>query len=434
MIELWIISLIILIIFFYVIIFVIFEKNRALISLIGALFVILIVFIWGTSIPPSMHIDFAEFIASNINIITLIIGLMLFIEIFLESGVFDYIALKMIKITKGSPTKLFLFFILFTYGMSTIIENVGAILIIMPLTITTCNIFIIAEQISTVCSGIILPISSIPNIIISNELNFTFLDFVFLSAPLSFIILSFIIIFIKKVYLDKEERLKNPPEKLRRYIEQFDASSVIKNKNFFKVSIIILFTFIICVVIFQEYAHIVVMICVVFLLIFSELEVETVLKKIDWNTIFYLIGLFIIINTMTVLGILDYIGGFILNLAGGNIVVAAFVTLWISGSTSGVVDNIPITLTLTSPLNNILSGASIMQKKFVTTSLVFGASLGGCFTPIGSPSGILTLQLAKEKGIKELNFKFYFKIGFIISLFNFIIASGYLLLLSFFLF
>ena len=158
------------------------------------------------------------------------------------------------------------------------------------------------------------------------------------------------------------------------------------------------------------------------------------LKKIDWNTVFFLIGLFIIINTMKSLGILDYIGIFINFLSGGNIVIAAFLTLWICGITSGVVDNIPITLTLTTPVNNILAanGAGWFSQKLMGTSLVIGASLGGCFTPIGSPSGVLTLQIAKEKEIKELNFKFYFKIGVVVSIINFLIASGYILLLSLF--
>ena len=66
----------------------------------------------------------------------------------------------------------------------------------------------------------------------------------------------------------------------------------------------------------------------------------------------------------------------------------------------------------------------------MSTSLVIGASLGGCFTPIGSPSGVLTLQIARDKGINEINFNFYFKIGFLVTIINFLLATGYLLLLS----
>ena len=177
----------VLIVFIFVIMAVIMEKNRALLSLIGAFLVILIIYIWSASIPPTIHINFAEFISENIRILTLIVGLMLIVEIFIESGVFEYMALKMVKITKGSPSKLFVIFILFTFAMSTIMANVGAILIIVPLTITTCRIlrlhkalpyFIIGEQISTVASGIVLPISSIPNIIISTDMGFQFIDFI----------------------------------------------------------------------------------------------------------------------------------------------------------------------------------------------------------------------------------------------------------------
>ncbi|MHA1895418.1 MAG: SLC13 family permease, partial [Candidatus Helarchaeota archaeon] len=363
MVEVWLISITVLLVFIFVIIAVIMEKSRALVSLIGAFFIVLIIYIWSPSIPSTIHVDFGEFISENIRILTLIIGLMLIVEIFLESGVFEYMALKMIKITKGSPPKLFIIFLIFTFGMSTIMANVGAILIIVPLTITTCNIlrlkkalpyFIIGEQISTVASGIVLPISSIPNIIISTDLGFQFIDFLIFSAPFSLIILVFLIVFIKKIYLDKEDRLEEPPSNLKAFIDDLDEGSVIIHKDFFKISIGILITLIILILIIPDAAHLIVMFCVLFLFIFSKLEVEKILKKIDWNTVFFLIGLFIIINTMKSLGILDYIGIFINFLSGGNIVIAAFLTLWICGITSGVVDNIPITLTLTTPVNNIL--------------------------------------------------------------------------------
>jgi len=243
-----------------------------------------------------------------------------------------------------------------------------------------------------------------------------------------------LIFFLKWRYLNKEDRLKEPPENLKKYVQDFDESSIIINKRFFNVSMISLFLLIFLIIAFQAYAHIVVMICILFLLIFSKLEVEKILKKVDWNTIFFLISLFIIIDTMKEFGILDYIASFILTISGGNLFIGSFLILWICGLTSGVVDNIPITLTLVAPINNILTSqnATLSQIKIVSTSLVIGASLGGCFTPIGSPSGVLTLQLAKEKGIKELNFKFYFKIGFLVTLINFAIASVYIYVLSFF--
>ncbi|MHA1310099.1 MAG: SLC13 family permease [Candidatus Helarchaeota archaeon] len=441
--ELFYIELAIIVVFFCVIFLIIFEKNRALISLIGAFFIVFIVLFWHSSIPSSITIDFTEFVGSNLNILTLIVGLMLLVEIFIESGVFEFIALKMIKISKGSPSKIFLIFIFLTYGMSIIMANVGAILIIVPLTITTCRIlkiekalpfFIVGEQISTVCSGIVLPISSIPNIIISTHLDFSFVDFLLFTAPFSLIILIFLIFFLKWRYLNKEDRLKEPPENLKKYVQDFDESSIIINRRFFNVSMISLFLLIFLIIAFQAYAHIVVMICILFLLIFSKLEVEKILKKVDWNTIFFLISLFIIIDTMKEFGILDCIASFILTISGGNLFIGSFLILWICGFTSGVVDNIPITLTLVAPINHILTSqnATLSQIKIVSTSLVIGASLGGCFTPIGSPSGVLTLQLAKEKGIKELNFKFYFKIGFLVTLINFAIASVYIYVLSFF--
>jgi len=167
---------------------------------------LLIVYIWGTSIPGTIHINFSEFISDNLKILTLIIGLMIIVEIFIESGVFEYMSLKVIKITKGSPPKLFIIFLVLTFAMSAIIENVGAILIIVPLTITTCNIlriqkalpyFIIGEQISTVASGMVLPISSIPNIIISQDLGFLFVDFLVFTAPFAVVILIFLLFFLK---------------------------------------------------------------------------------------------------------------------------------------------------------------------------------------------------------------------------------------------
>lgn len=447
MVEYWLVGLIITIVFICVIIAIILEKNRALVSLIGAFFVLLIVYIWSASIPQTIHINFAEFISENLKILILIIGLMLIVEVFIESGVFEYMALKMIKVTKGSPYKLFVMFLILTFLMSTIIENVGAILIIVPLTITTLSIlrlektlpfFIIGEQLSTEASGIVLPISSIPNIIISTELGFRFIDFLLFTAPFAVMVLFFLLFFMKKMYLDKKNRLEEPPNNLKQVINQLDEGSVIIDKNFFSVSIIILFALIVLILIFQEFAHVVVMICVLFLLVFSKLEVEHILKKVDWNTVLFLVGLFIIIDTMKALGILNFIGTFIYFISGGNILIASLLTLWLCGTTSGVVDNIPITLTLTEPIHSLfgtLKGTDLqiaMQEKLMSTSLIIGASLGGCFTPIGSPSGVLMLQIAKEKQVKGLDFKLYFKIGFIATFINFLMATLYIFILGIF--
>jgi len=298
--DIFFIDLTISIVFLFVISLIILEKNRALISLIGAVFIILILTLWQSSIPSDVHINFEEFVSSNLQIIVIIVGLMILVEIFIDSGVFEFMAIKIIKFSKGSPKKLFLYFTLLTYGLSIIIANVGAILIIVPLTITTCRIlkiekalpyFIISEQLSTVCSGLVLPISSIPNLIISTQLNFTFFDFILFSAPFSLLILITIIFLIRKVFLSKGNRLKEPPEKLKIYLCDFDENCIITRKNFFKISLISLILLIVSIVIFQAFAHIVIIIYVIFLLAFSKLEIDKIIKKIDWNTIFFLIGL-----------------------------------------------------------------------------------------------------------------------------------------------
>jgi len=434
----------ILVVFLSVIVLIMLEKNRAFAALLGAVIIVIILLAWEIYVPQAQAIHVSEFIAEKIELLSLIIGLMLIVTILLETGIFEFIALKMIRLTKGRPFSLFLVFILMTYGISIIMENIGAILIIAPLTITTCRIlkmrkalpyFLVAEQLATVPAGLVLEISSIPNMIIASELNFAFFDFIILIGPLSLIMVVVVIIYMKKFYLDKEDRLKNPSENLRMYIDQLDEYSVIPNMSIFRGSAIILGAIIVTLVIFHEYAYIVALIGGLFLLIFSRQNIGETLKKLDWVTLFFLIGVFIIVDTMNSLGILSIIGVVVTMASAGLILPASILTLWLSGFTSAFVDNIPITLTLTEPIKQIISltNASFFKQKLISSSLVIGASLGGCFTPIGSPSGVLTLQIAKERGIKELDFKFFIKIGFIITFINFFLATGYLVFLNFFL-
>ncbi|MHA1405646.1 MAG: SLC13 family permease [Candidatus Helarchaeota archaeon] len=434
----------ILVVFLSVIVLIILEKNRAFAALLGTVIIVIILLAWGIYVPQAQAIHVSEFITEKIELLSLIIGLMLIVTILLETGIFEFIALKMIRLTKGRPFSLFLVFILMTYGISIIMENIGAILIIAPLTITTCRIlkmrkalpyFLVAEQLATVPAGFVLEISSIPNMIIASELNFAFFDFIVLIGPLSLIIVVVIIIYMKKFYLDKEDRLKMPSENLRMYIDQWDEYSVVPNMSIFRGSAIILGAIIVTLVIFHEYAYMIALIGGLFLLIFSKQNIGEVLRKLDWVTLFFLIGVFIIVDTMNSLGILSIIGVVVTMTSAGLILPASILTLWLSGFTSAFVDNIPITLTLTEPIKQIISltNASFFKQKLISSSLVIGASLGGCFTPIGSPSGVLTLQIAKERGIKELDFKFFIKIGFIITFINFFLATGYLVLLNFFL-
>lgn len=356
------------------------------------------------------------------NVIFLLVAMMIIVNIATKSGVFNWIANEMLKMTKGKPCLIFAALAIFTAVTSAFLDNVTTVILIMPITFYIAKQldinpipFLLIEIFASNIGGTATLIGDPPNIIIGSAANLSFMDFVReLTLPIVFILIavvSVMLMFFKKDLVTTEEKMK--------LIAELDNSKTITDKNLLIRSMFVL-TCVILGFITHDITHIstsVIAMAGASILLLFEKPAE-LLEKVEWNTIFFFIGLFIIIGALEASGGIAIMAQWILKVTNGSQEAAGMLILWASGLISGVIDNIPYTATMTPMLLEIQNE---MGKSYVYPlwwCLSFGACLGGNMTIIGAAANVIVSEMAASKGhvITFMNFLKYGVITMVISL------------------
>ncbi|NVM01251.1 MAG: hypothetical protein HWN67_02870 [Candidatus Helarchaeota archaeon] len=364
---------------------------------------------------------------NNLRTIILLLGIMIQVEIYHEAGVFQYIALKLIKSAHGNPEKLLLILCLLSVFMSAILSNRLTIILLIPLTIMICRIlkinpipYILSEAILVNIGGIMFLISSGPNILVSQAAGLNFVDFlihVTWFAP----ILLLITYIIFKFYFKKQFRV--PEKRLIQVLEEFNPWNFVPDRQLFYKSICCLIATIILIILLPDLLDIAALTISLILIIISRLKVEELIKNIDFGLILYLLGVFIITGCLEYVGIVDSIGFALRGITGGSPGGTTQVVLWTSAILSSSIDNLPIISALLPMMVILTFGFSTFNYKTSYFALSMGSNLGDNLTPMGD--NILVMDLCEQNGI-TLKFKDFFKIGFISTIIQLVCTSLFL--------
>ncbi|CEN84330.1 ArsB/NhaD family transporter [Paraclostridium sordellii] len=409
-------------IFSLVMLAIISEKiNRAVAAMTGALLMVIfniVSFERGLS-----HIDF--------NTIGVLIGMMLFVSVVKNSGLFEYVAILSAKKSKGDPWKIMLCFIILTAILSAVLDNVTTVLLIGPMTIVITQIlkinpvpFLITQILASNIGGTATLIGDPPNIMIGSAANLNFIDFVINLGPVVIIILFFTIIcfrfmFKKHLYVD---------DKYKEEILKLDESKAIKDKPLLIKSIImiilILLGFVLHNIIHIE-SSIIALTGATVMMFIGKQDVDEILSSIEWSTIAFFGGLFVIVGGLVEVGIIDFIASYLINATSGNLALTMLVILWLSAIISSFLDNIPFVATLIPLILTMQAQGVDVTPIWWATSL--GACLGGNGTLIGASANIVLSNVGDKNGY-PISFKSYFKIGFPLMLLSIVISTFYLLI------
>lgn len=412
-------------------IFIMFEKiSKVTVALLGATLTIILGLVsqerglHGT-FNPEYFINFIDF-----NVIFLLVAMMIIVNITARSGAFNWVANELLKFTKGCPKKVLIVLGLFTAVASAFLDNVTTVIIIMPVT------FVIAKELDInpiplliteiICSnigGTATLIGDPPNIIIGSAAGLSFLDFMKELTGVVIVIL-FLSIWILTLIFKKD--LKDVKDKSDNILK-LDNSKTITDYPLMLRSVIIL-TLVILGFILHDVIHL--QSCVVamagasFLLIFENPQHE-ILHKVEWNTIFFFVGLFIIIGGLEASGGIALMAKWLLDLTQGSQEATAIIILWASGILSGIIDNIPYTVTMTPMLSQIqgVMGAEYTHPLWWCLSL--GACLGGNMTIIGAAANVIVSETASSVG-QPISFLKFMKYGLLITFISLIISSIYI--------
>lgn len=409
-------------IFLLVMIAIISEKvNRAVAAVAGAL--LMLIFNIVSFDNGLKHIDF--------NTIGVLIGMMLFVSVVKNSGLFEYIAIFSAKKSKGDPWKIMLCFMVLTAILSAILDNVTTVLLIGPMTIVITQIlkinptpFLITQILASNIGGTSTLIGDPPNIMIGSAANLSFMDFVVNLGPIVIIILFATIIcfkFVFKKHLVVEAIYKEE-------ILSLDENKAIKDKSLLIKSIIMMI-FILLGFALHNIIHIessVVALTGATIMIFiGKQDVDEILSSIEWSTIAFFGGLFIVVGGLVEVGIINFIAEYLINATKGHLIITMLVILWLSAIISSFLDNIPFVATLIPLILTMQSQGVDVTPIWWATSL--GACLGGNGTLIGASANIVLSNIGQKNGY-PITFKEYFKIGFPLMILSIIISTIYLVI------
>lgn len=363
----------------------------------------------GDGINPHYFINFIDF-----NVIFLLVSMMVIVSITTRSGVFNWIANELLKFTKGHPVKVLCALGLFTAVTSAFLDNVTTVILIMPITFAIAKKldidpipFLLTEIFSSNIGGTATLIGDPPNIIIGSAGGLSFIDFIKELTPVILVIMCVVLTILVFIFRKKLHASQDKMDE----VANIDNSHTITDKAFMIRSTLIL-AFVILGFMLHDVTHIetcvVAMLGASILLIFEK--PNEILQDVEWNTIFFFIGLFIIIGGLEASGGIKLMAEWILKVTQGSQAATSMIILWASGVISGIIDNIPYTATMAPMLVEIEKTMGATYAYPLWWALSLGACLGGNMTIIGAAANVIVSENAAKSG-HPISFMRFLKYG-----------------------
>ena len=370
------------------------------------------------------HIDF--------NTIGVLIGMMLFVAVIKNSGLFEYIAIWTAKKANGDPWKIMISFVFITAILSAFLDNVTTVLLIGPMTIVITSIlkidpipFLITQIIASNIGGTATLIGDPPNIMIGSAANISFIDFLINLGPIVVILLLTMIICFKFLFKNTLTIDKN----CTRNILKLDEKKSIKDKSLLIKSIIVMAFILLGFMLHNKLnldSCIVALSGATIMLLIGKQDIDEILSSVEWSTILFFTGLFVIVGGLEEVGLINKLATFIIEATDGHLVLTMLIILWLSAIVSSLLDNIPFVATLIPLIVTIETQGLNITPLWWSVSL--GACLGGNGTLVGASANIVLASIGEKHGY-PLSFKEYFKFGFPLMILSILISTVYLLVM-----
>lgn len=354
------------------------------------------------------------------NVIFLLLGMMIIVGIIHKTGLFEFLAISAIKKSSGSPKVALVYLMVLTSIASAILDNVTTILLAVPMTlIVTKHLkvspipFILAEVFVSNIGGAATLVGDPPNIIIASKADLSFNSFLVHMAPMVILVLLIVIPMI--VFLFRKE-LVNTPE-ARDAVMTLQAHDFLKDVILLKKSLGVL-TLVMIAFVLHSFLHLEPSIVALFgagvLVAISGLKPRDYVQDVEWSTLIFFAGLFIMVGGLVSSGALAELSIFLKELFAGNTQLAALSILSISAVLSGIIDNIPYVTAMSPVISDLSVGLVGRQEHVLWWSLAFGADFGGNATIIGASANVVAIGLATKAGI-HISFWKFAKYGVLVT-------------------
>ncbi|MFX0016335.1 MAG: SLC13 family permease [Promethearchaeota archaeon] len=378
------------------------------------------------------------------EVLAVVFGMSILVEATSETGLFDWLIIRMLKISKGNIFPLFALTFLLTFSLSTVLANVTAMILVSSMILTVCNgldydptPFLLGAVLATSIAGMATLVSSLPSIMVGapSAGNIGFLDFIVVSIPFLLITIPISIFYLKWAFPSEKIPLGNVPINGidTQMILSLDEWGVVEDRRKFYLAALSLIITIIGFAISQPLKFPIGVIAIlggILAIVLTRSDENRLIRELSWDTLLFFGGLFILVGTLEDTYVLQDIAESLKVISGGNLFFAGFLILIIASVVSGILDNIPVTAALIPIVADINEPFLETNPWFLWFILVFAGAFGGGLTPFGSAASILAISILTKEG-QPLNFRYFMSRLVPISLILLVISGIYLSILAF---
>ncbi len=379
-----------------------FRIHRAIVAISGAVLMIAL----GTWF--SFYDAHEAVRAVDFDTIMLLLGMMLIVGLFKETGFFQYLAIRAAKLAKGRPWVLFVYLGIVTSLVSTVLDNVTTIIIIVPVTVSLADIlgispfpFLMSEVLLSNIGGVATLIGDPPNILIGSAAGFGFVDFLTHLAPivlLTWLLAQGLLLLLFRKGLAKEPSNVDSLMGLDERRAIVDPLTTQRMLITLAATILLFFTH---ELIGLEPGLVALMGACTGLL-WVKPDFDKILQDIHWDVLLFFIALFVLVGGMEASGVIESLGGSIASLARHSLLLAAIVVLWVGAIASGVISNVPFTIAMLPILKSLAIQG--IEAAPLWWALALGVGLGANLTPLGSAANVVVVSLSESLG-ERLTFR-----------------------------
>ena len=372
------------------------------------------------------------FAAIDFNVIFLLVGMMIIANTLGKTGAFQWLAIRAAKLAKGNPIRILLFMAVIAAVASAFLDNVTTVVLMAPLSIFVASIlqvspvpFLLTLIMASNIGGTATLIGDPPNIIIASEADLSFVDFLAHLAPVILLILA---VFLVMVFFLFRRQVQTRPE-LEHRIMELDESEVLTDRGLLHKSLIILALVIGGFLLHGAFDYepaTVALAGATALIIVGRQHPREALLEVEWPTIFFFVGLFMVVGGVEHAGLLEDIGKKMADASGDSLSAATMLTLWPGAILSGIVDNIPFTAAMIPVVDEVSQQLKVggSGSNPLWWALALGAGLGGNFTIVAASANVYVIGVAERAGYK-VTFVQFLRYSVLVTMVSLVIATVY---------
>ena len=378
------------------------------------------------------HAFFSEDSGVDWNVIFLLLGMMLIVGVLKHTGLFEYVAIWAAKKARGRPYPIMVILVVVTGVVSGALDNVTTVLLVAPVTLLVCDRlgvppvpFLIAEVLASNIGGAGTLVGDPPNIIIASRSGLSFNEFLSVLGPFVLVVLAMFVLLCRVMF---RRAFRYDAERVKRVMALRERDAI-RDPRLVVVSLVVLgvvlVAFTLHTVLGLEPA-VVALLGGLLLLVLSRLDPAEIAREVEWPTLIFFAGLFVMVGSLVATGVIDSLAHAAVTAVDGQLWPATLLLLWASAGLSAIVDNIPYVATMSPIVADLVDASGGNDRAQVLWwALAIGADLGGNATAVGASANVVVLGLAERAGHK-ITFWGFTKYGLIVTVLSVALAVPYL--------